>query len=119
MAPLYQDYTVGEDGSEAREDRIRAALSDAGWELAAESTPPAIATRPRMHRHWGLYRVTVAVEVLPMGQEHVRVLIHPYREYVWGGRTKLPFLTHSIRRAFLRELDQAFERHGFAVYIDG
>ncbi len=118
MVPLYQDYAITsvEGQSQEREDRIRAALEDAGWSLADASIPPAITTQVRTHRRWGLYRVTVFLEVVPLGREHVRVLIHPYREYVWGGRTKLPYLTSSIRRTMVRELNESFQRHGFIVH---
>ncbi len=115
MTPLYQDY---EAGTGDVPERISAAFEDAGWELAEESLPPAIATVPRTHRNWGLYRVTLWVEAVPMGQDHVRLLIHPYREYVWGRRSKMPYLSSGIRRSLVADLDKAFAAHGFVVHRD-
>jgi hypothetical protein len=59
-----------------------------------------------------LYRTTVALDLIPIGGRHVRVLFHPRREYVFGSRTKIPYLDGSMRRQLLPPLRDALERAG-------
>lgn len=130
LSPLYRDYTIGTenkasgDASEAEEStemppaagpRIRNALRLAGWEPAASSPPNAVATEMRTLRNWGLYRVVVKLEVVPLGTKHVRVYFHPYRRYLFGGRGKIPFLTRSLQRSLLPDLNEALEDEGLYV----
>lgn len=118
LAPLYQDYAVRSEEADERTARVHAALEDAGWEIVEDSMAPSIATitAPITHRQWGLYRISVFVEAVPMGERHVRLLIHPYREYVWGRKSKLPFLTSSLRRSVVADLNEAFEARGLTVH---
>lgn len=124
LAPLYQDYAIeqvpadsADVGPDLRAEQISRALRDAGWDLAETSLHPAVATEPRTHREWGLYRVTVSLEAVPMGNRYVRVLVHPYREYVWGRRSKMPYLTRAVRRAVLPDLNRSFREHGLIAQI--
>ena len=120
LSPLYRDYALEqeEDAPEAvsaMAPRIQDALRSAGWEVAAEPPPNAVATEARTLRNWGLYRVVVELEVVPLGTEHVRVYFHPYRRYLFGGRGKMPFLTRSLQRSLLPDLNEALEEEGLYV----
>lgn len=119
MDPLYRDFQretpLAGLQTPALQDTLRKALESAGWEIAEESIEPAIRTLPRTHARWGFYRVTVYLEALPLGSRHVRVLIHPHREYVWGTRSKLPYLTRPIRQAIVPELERALSAHGLTM----
>jgi hypothetical protein len=125
FSPLYRDYDVepaaraADDGlSEAAVDdadvyaRIRAALTEAGWTEAAPAAPNVISTEPRQLSDWGLYRVVVSLDVVPVGEQHVRVLFHPSRRYFTGAQTKIPYLSGGMRGALLPDLNDAFEARG-------
>lgn len=114
LSPLYRDYEVG-GSSEAADARIVAALRSAGWDTVATEVPNAIASEEKVLSNWGLYRVTAQLEVTPLGRDHVRIFVHPYRKYIVGGKGKIPYLTRRIRVKFLPELTEAFEEQGFAV----
>ena len=114
LSPLYRDYAVP-DTVEATESRITRALSDAGWTVTDDRPPQAIATEERTLTNWGLYRVVASLEVVPLGSGHVRVLIHPYRAYFTGSRSKMPFLRRSLQRTILPELNEAFEAEGLEI----
>ena len=82
LSPLYRDYEV-QVGRERLPEQmavygdIRTALSAAGWETTPASAPNAVATKPRTLSNWGLYRVVVSLEVVPIGTDYVRVYFHP------------------------------------------
>ncbi len=111
LHPLYRDYAVNIRGASV-EERLRSALEEAGWDLAPRGAGNALGTTPRRLRHWGLYSVVVTVEVVPVGTDYVRLFVHPYRHYVTGNRSKIPFLKGSIRRRVLADLDRALEERG-------
>jgi len=126
-SPLYRDYDVvptavasasaseqhEEDSNRDVRDRLRAALSEAGWTEPAPSAPNVISTESRQLSHWGLWRVTVSLDAVPIGDRHVRVLFHPVRRYVTGGRSKISYFGGGLRRALLPDLNEALEAHGF------
>lgn len=114
LSPLYRDYAVEPDSS-SLDDRIVAALQEAGWDTVDTRIPNAIATEERVLSQWGIYRVTANLEITPLGSNHVRVFIHPYRRYIFGGKGKIPFLTRALRSRLLPDLRDAFERQGFIV----
>ena len=106
LYPLYRDYEVQADTGSV-EARIEQSLAAAGW---YEVPPPAdnvIATNERTVRRWGVYDVVVSLEILPLGGGYVRILVHPYRQYLWGTRSKVPYLNGTIRRSVLRDVDAA------------
>lgn len=114
LSPLYRDYAVA-DTVQATDTRITEALQEAGWTVASSDLPGAVVTTPRTMSNWGLYRVKASLEVVSLGSEHVRVLIHPYRKYFTGSRSKIPFLRRSLQRSILPELNAAFEAQGLEV----
>lgn len=114
LSPLYRDYEVAETGSSVT-PRIAAALLEAGWDTVETEIPNAVVTEDKTLSNWGLYRVTASLEVTPLGRDHVRVFVHPYRKYITGGKGKIPYLTPSIRAKFLPELNDALENQGLVV----
>ncbi len=131
FSPLYRDFDIEpvaeaftvaerarvETGTTAERkdevyDRIREALAEAGWEEAPSASPNVVSTQPRQLSDWGLYRVLVSLDVVPLGSHHVRVLFHPVRRYFTGGRSKIPYLSSGMRHALLPALNEAFETQG-------
>ena len=128
LAPLYRDFeaaattgTSTESGatgptptsaSESIEARIRRAVLASGWELKDSAADNVVATEARVVRRWGLYYTEVSIEVTPVNTSFVRVLVHPYRVYFTGHRSKMPFMKRSIRKAVFPELGAAFEAEG-------
>lgn len=135
IAPLYRDYDIvapdtslaapvsgpmdfpeiasGEDADPAAvRRRVADALHEAGWETTPTDLPHAVATRERVLQRWGLYRVTARLEVTPLGRDHVRVYVHPFRKYVFGKASKMQYLTRPVRSRFLPEIDRAFAKRG-------
>ncbi|MEM1126463.1 MAG: hypothetical protein AAGI71_07415 [Bacteroidota bacterium] len=117
-APLYQDYRyTASEAAEAssRREAVEAAFQANGWTLR---TPPAentVATMPRTVSRWGLYVVRVDVEAILMGQGRVRLLYHPTRHLVIGGRGKMPFLTRRLQRTVAEPLETALEAEGLVL----
>ena len=114
LAPLYRDYEV-EQPSASIQPLLEGALQEAGWTLEEAPAANIVRTQPRTLSRWGLYDVVASLEVAPVGDQHVRLYVHPYREYITGGRSKIPYLKGSIRRAFLPELTEALEARGLKL----
>lgn len=113
LSPLYRDLEqTPEAHSTDVYERIRAALAEAGWAEAPSAAPNVVSTESREVSDWGLYRVTVSLDVAPVGRDHVRVFFHPVRHYITGGRAKIGSLDAGLRRALLPELYAAFEAQG-------
>jgi len=118
LHPLYQDYEV-KPHSASTQERLQKALIDSGWTLKSSTIPGIVTTDNRQVRQWGLYAIVVSLEAVPIGGGHVRLLLHPYREYVWGTRSKIPFLNGSIRRSVLRDLDAAMSAQALTAVGTG
>lgn len=115
LSPLYSDYSVPKAVAPATvEADIAAALTEAGWTVDSSATE-VLATQPRGFGNWGLYRVVVSLEVASFGDGYVRVLVHPYRHYFTGNRSKIPFLSGSLRRAVLNDVTEALENRGLTL----
>ncbi|MEM8599267.1 MAG: hypothetical protein AAGF99_05055 [Bacteroidota bacterium] len=91
------------------------ALLQADWTLAGTYGASTLRTEPRTVSNLGLYRTEVTLEVIPLSGGYVRVHIHPYRHYLVGGRSKLPYLSPGLRRALLPGLEKAFEAEGLQM----
>lgn len=110
-ADSYPDETHGsEDPGDDLYARIQAALADAGWTETESAAPNVVSTAPRSLNNWGIYRVVVSLDVVPIGEQHVRVLFHPARRYFTGGLSKIPYLDSGLRRALLPDLNEAFSK---------
>ena len=118
LSPLYADYDAPWSNprtpdSLTAEERILAALEEAEWDTMATDLPHAIATKERTLSRWGLYDVTAYLEVTPLGPNHVRIYVHPFRRYIFGRSSKISYLTRSIRSRFVPEIREAFTGQGF------
>lgn len=116
ISPLYRDYAV-EPAAESAGDtevyaRLQTALTQARWTLAPSAPPNAVTTEARTFRTWGLYRVEVSLEAVPIGGDHVRVYVHAHRRYVTGSRSKIPYLRRSLARDVFPDLNEAFTAQG-------
>ena len=114
LHPLYRDYKV-QPPSDNVHVRVRQALETSGWALVEGAAPNAVTTMPRQLRNWGLYRVVVQLEAVPVGGTHVRLFVHPYRVYFTGSRSKIPFLKSSLRRSIIRDLDVSFTQQNLVA----
>jgi hypothetical protein len=114
LSPLYRDYTVPEAAAQNEEvlDKLQAAVTEAGWKIAPEEIGNLVRTEPRTLSNWGLYKVTIYLEAVPIGTDYVRFYFHPYREYVTGGRSKIPFFNSRAQAELLPELTEALEEQG-------
>ncbi len=111
LAPLYRDFEMQPlNVSAAARDTLRQALEEAGWTLAPSPDHAALLTETRSLNNWGLYRTVAYLEVVPVGERYVRVMIHPYRKYITGGRSKIPYLNTNLRSAIVPELARALAR---------
>ena len=121
VSPLYRDYNVSPPAADAPDsaateavyERLRSALTAAGWTEAPPAAPNVLSTEPREFGQWGLYAVLVSLDVVPMSERYVRVQFHPVRRYVTGGRSKIPYLGSGVRQAILPELNAELEARGF------
>jgi hypothetical protein len=96
-------------------DLVRESMVEAGWTPAPAPSPVAVSTQPRTVSDVGLYRTEVHIEAVPLGGGHVRVFFHPYRRYLTGGRSKVPYLGSGLRRRLLPPLAAALERRGLVA----
>lgn len=134
LAPLYRDYAVpasdttmvaAQANPEAAVDvaepistdpetlaQIRRALEADGWTLQEDAGFTLVTTEPRRISEWGVYHVAASLEVVPLGPQYVRVLVHPYRVYITGGRTKIPFLQKRMRRVVMPSVTEALAAEG-------
>lgn len=139
LAPLYVDFDAGKAvrnasnaddtsgvlGADAMpqptrasldiDARIRRAVQNAGWEVTNSVAENVVATEPRLVNRWGLYYTEVSIEVSRVNDTFVRVLVHPYRVYFTGHRSKMPFLKRSIRRAVFTDLEESFDAEGIVA----
>lgn len=118
LSPLYRDYQVATRADSAEADlyeQIRSGLAEAGWQTAASAAPNVVATEAKTINNWGLYKVKASLEVAPVAEGYVRVFIHPYRYYITGGRSKIPYLRGHLRGAIVQDLNEAFKEQGLVL----
>jgi hypothetical protein len=100
--------------------RIERALIAADWKVYPGEVPNVVATDTITVGNWVLYRVEVSLEVAPLGRDHVRIFVHPYRKYVGGARRKARYFRGSLQRAILPKLNESFEAEGLtAIGLSG
>lgn len=115
LSPLYRDFEVKPLAGVSNDDvflRMNRGLLAAGWSPSDGPTENVLATEPRQFRQWGVYGIEVDLELAPVAGEYVRVLIHPYRVYFTGKRSKIPYLRGSLARSILSEIQETFEAEG-------
>ena len=120
LAPMFKDYEIAdeEEVSEDVQERVISALEEVGWVPAEEAIlPSVILTEERILNRRGIYKNTAVLEVLPVGDNYIRVLIHPYRDHLIGNRTKLPYLPSNIEKQIVPDLTASLESHG--LYLPG
>lgn len=122
LTPLYRDFEeaplVSAQQAAAPDselDRIDRALREVGWTTRPGAVDGILATEPRSFREWGFYTVEVDLEVLLLAGEYVRVLIHPYRRYIVGGRRKIPYLKTGLAEDVMRGLAAAMAAEGLTM----
>ena len=111
LGPLYRDYE-NEKVDEDIYGRILAALETAGWDTTASSAPNSIKTKNRTLNHRIIYKTVASLEVIPIGEEYVRVLIHPYRHNFLRMKSKLPYLPTNMERKIVPDLTVALQEQG-------
>ena len=116
LGPLYRDYEVDKVDVDIY-DRILSALDATGWDTTTASAPNSIKTEGRIMNRWLIYRTVASLEIIPIGDDYVRVLIHPYRHNFLRMRSKLPYLPSNIERKIVPQLTAALADEG--VYIPG
>lgn len=115
ISPLYRDFEVTVESGLSDNlvtERIERGLVAAGWALTEGVTPNVSTTQSRQFREWGLYKIVVELEVAPVGGDYVRMLVHPYRVYFTGKKSKIPYLRGSLARSVLKDLQTSFEEEG-------
>lgn len=119
MTPLYRDFEIQTDAGEtmslSEEDileKIRAGFAEAEWEVAEGVTESTIETEPRTYRRWGIYDVQVHLEVVPVGGQHVRVMVHPYRVFFNDRSRQIGYLRGSLARSIMNDIEEPFEEQG-------
>lgn len=125
MTPLYRDFRVPPASTDSTAssalpqaallDLVREAMVEAGWTPAPSASAFTVSTQPRTVSDVGLYRTEVHLDAVPLGGRHVRVFFHPYRRYLTGGRSKVPYLGSGLRRRLLPPLAEALERRGLVL----
>lgn len=111
FSPLFRDYQLEEEHDQILE-RTRRALQEAGWSLTEPRVEGILRTEPRQVSNWGLYRVEVFLEALPVEGRHVRILFHPYRHYITGSRSKITYLKRSLRSKVLPPVTKELKDEG-------
>ncbi len=111
LAPLYRDYvpvTPSVDTS-----AIGTVLSQSGWKLQQPVTKGTWRTHSKWMEDWGLYRIRVSLDVVPLRGGTIRVFFHPYRIFIVGGRSKMMYLRGALKHRLFTSLDGAFESAGY------
>ena len=116
LAPPYFDYAE-QRASEPTTADLVGALREAGWTVSNNSSAVSLETDPRTFSQAGVYRVEAHLEVLPMANSRVRVLVHPYRVYFDGARNKIGYLPASLKRAIEPPLLDAMQANGFEAAV--
>ena len=116
LSLLYVDYEIGGDASTV-EARVAEAFEEAGWEVVEAEAPDAVQTGTRTFQRRILYKTIAYMEAIPIGDDFLRVFIHPFRHPFIGGRNKIPYLSSPLKRQIYPGLTEALEKR--EVYIHG
>jgi hypothetical protein len=117
LAPPYLDYAASDTEAANRDESLKNSLTQAGWQVDMEAATGLLTTLPRTISHAGIYRTVVYLEVLPLASDRVRVLIHPYRVYFDGARSKLGYLPSGVKREIETPLLEAMRANGYRAEV--
>ncbi|MEM1093971.1 MAG: hypothetical protein AAGJ10_05170 [Bacteroidota bacterium] len=117
IAPLYKDFATPDSvvADAATLARIGTTLEADGWTLRASDIAGVVATEEKVLSSWGIYDVKISLEVITFGDDYVRVLFHPYREFFTGNRSKIPYLDGRLRRSVVASVEETLEASGLDV----
>lgn len=109
LSPLFKDYRIDDESTRGQDigDLLERAVEDAGWEIDKPDAPNVVSTKEETVAHWGLYKLVVSLDVVPINGTHVRVFVHPYRVYVWGSRSKMFYMGRRVRNFVVPGLTDA------------
>lgn len=117
LSSLYEDYRI--ENTPIPSDEIHKAIveavTDAGWKLDKSAAPNVISTEEVTVAQWGLYKIVVSLDLAPINGTHVRVFVHPYRVYLWGARSKMPYMSRRVRNYVLPDLSETLAQHGIVA----
>ncbi|MFN3598002.1 MAG: hypothetical protein ACK41D_12130 [Rubricoccaceae bacterium] len=120
IAPVYRDFAphpaAGSAGSaEALQARLRDALQASGWQDAPAPDGRVLVTAPRRVAA-GVFGTTEAtLFVTPLSDGFVRVQAVAVRRGLFGGRTRLPYLSPGLQRSVLGGVTEALAARGFVA----
>lgn len=113
VAPAYIDYQVEKKEGSVQE-RLERAFKTQGWIVSHHDD--VLGTDEKMIQDLAVYKLFVSFEVLPMGENQVRLLIHAFRKYrLSGTRSKIPYLERHIKSAAVKPLQEALKQEGFEI----
>ncbi|MEZ4703091.1 MAG: hypothetical protein R2834_22375 [Rhodothermales bacterium] len=113
---LYVDYEI--DGDPATMPaRVAEGFEAAGWQVTGSEIENAIRTESRTFNRRILYKTIAYMEAVPIGDDYVRVYIHPFRHPFIGARNKLPYMPAPLRRSVFPDLTEALEAR--EIYLRG
>jgi len=115
LSPLYRDFRAPDIEDSELLDQIGDAVVEAGWVVGTPAAPNVVTTEYKTLRRWGLYRIDMHLDVIPIGSNYVRVIFHPYRRFFTGGRSKVLYLSPGIRRSVLPEIVASLESRGLRM----
>lgn len=116
LSLLYVDYEIDGDVSTV-ESRVAEAFEEAGWDVVEAEAPNAVQTDTRTFNRRILYKTIAYMEAIPIGDEFLRVFIHPFRHPFIGGRNKIPYLSNQLKRKVYPGLTEALEKRD--LYLHG
>ncbi|MGB3543962.1 hypothetical protein [Rubrivirga sp.] len=111
LSPPYRDYEV-RSASPALVEELRAAVLEAGWELAPSTDSLIVATAPRQVASGILSDTEAFLSLVPLDGGFVRVYVRAESKSVLGGRTKVYAMQRDLQRSVLEELTAALESRG-------
>ena len=112
LSPPYRDYEArAVDGALAA--RLREAVRESGWEVAASRDSSVVTTAPRQVASGLTSRTEAALNLVPLDGGFVRVYVRAERRStLFGGRSKVYALDAGLRAAVLGSLTDALRQRG-------
>ena len=116
LSPPYRDYEVREAITASDlTARLRAAITEAGWEIAPSAVPAVVSTTPRRVEAGLLSSTDAALDLVPLDGGFVRVYVRAETRSFLGGRSKVYALSPALRGDLLRSLSDALASRGLVA----